>query len=95
MALTVMALTAKDTDDQPIYFAGWRPIARALGLAGSHDSQRTTVSRVWRELRLAGCISPASDIASSRTTSTWHLLVEKWPHMNQLVLPVDNPSGGG
>lgn len=61
LCLAVMGITALDTDAVPLYFAGWRPIARALNLSGSDAVQRNSVSRLWRTLRQLGYIERKED----------------------------------
>lgn len=78
VALGVMTLTAKDSDSAPQYFAGWRPIARALGLRGSDASCKSRVSHVLEPLAALGVIV-ADERQGRRRTKVWRLERDHWP----------------
>lgn len=63
LVLAVMASVAHDQDEQPVYFAGWAPLALALGYSDpqpSSDAQRA-VTRALRCLTDAGLITADPD----------------------------------
>lgn len=63
VVLAAMASVAHDQDDQPVYFAGWEPLALALGYADpqpNSDAQRA-VTRALRCLTDAGLIDADPD----------------------------------
>lgn len=88
VALVRMALTAKDTDAEPLYFGGWRPIAHALGLGGTNESKRTAVSKLWLTLKDEGLIAPNKDSERGGRNGVWVLKVDAWDQ-SQPTLPVD------
>ena len=82
VALTVMALTALDDDRESrngrvtparLYFGGWQPIASALGLKGSPDSQRQAVSRALRVALDLGVISVERRPRKGQNTTAYRL----------------------
>jgi hypothetical protein len=55
MVLSVMALNARDTDEHPLYWGGWRPLAEALGMDGT-PSQLRCIKRHVAELVRTGVL---------------------------------------
>jgi hypothetical protein len=86
VALLIMANAALDRDAQPVYWAGWKPIARALGLAGSERTQHHRVTKILGELADLGvveCVVPSAPGRNARyALYLGHL---------RLVHSVDNP----
>lgn len=67
VALLLMANTAKDNDPEPWYQAGWEPIAKALGLAGSERDQRDRVAKICGQLEEIGAIRMLQAAAPGRS----------------------------
>ena len=59
VVLVRMCLQAKDTDPEPVYFAGWQPLAMALGYPdiSSGGAGERAVSRAINELTKAALVS--------------------------------------
>ena len=60
VVMVTMAVNARDDDEQPVYYAGWKPLAACLGYeehAPDSAAQRA-VTRAIRQLRAAGLVSP-------------------------------------
>lgn len=66
-ALLIMVNTAKDNDPEPWYQAGWEPIARALGLAGSDRDRRDRVGKIMGQLEEVGAIRMLQAAAPGRS----------------------------
>jgi hypothetical protein len=88
VALLVMANTAKDTDPEPWYQAGWGPIARALGLSGSDNTQRDRVTKILGQLEDMRVIRIIEAKAPGRQVRYG---LEFWPPL-RLIHSVDNPT---
>lgn len=56
LVLARMAVVAKDTDDQPVYFGGWPFLAPALGYPAYDNRAKQAVKRAVAELLTAGLI---------------------------------------
>lgn len=89
VALLIMANTAHDKDPEPSYWAGWKPIARSLGLSGSERTQHHRVNKILGELVDVGAIRLAQPSAPGRN-ARWSLHVWPGAHL-RLVHSVDNP----
>lgn len=85
VVLLTMANTCKDNDARPEYWAGWKPLARALGLSGSERTQHHRINKILGELTEAGVVElvcpPAPGRNARYTLNLWHL---------RLVHSVDN-----
>jgi len=89
VALLIMANTAHDKDPQPSYWAGWKPIARALGLSGSDRDQRHRVTKVLGPLADLGVVELVEHSAPGRNA---RYRLHLWPGAHlRLVHSVDNP----
>lgn len=66
VALTLMCLTAQDGAGRPVYYAGWKPIALWLGLAGSERTQVKRVSEILDHLLSVGAIELVEPSAPGR-----------------------------
>jgi hypothetical protein len=87
VALLVMANTAKDTDREPWYQAGWQPIAHALGLSGSDATQRDRVTKILGQLEAIHAISIIEAKAPGRQVKYG---LDFWRPL-RLIHSVDNP----
>ena len=88
VALLVMANTAQDRDPQPCYWAGWKPIARALGLSGSERTQHHRVNKILGELADLGVVELVELPAPGRNAK---YALNVWPSTRlRLVHSVDN-----
>lgn len=65
VALLVMALTAHDTDHTPTYFAGWQPLAKAMGFSPDDTSGRRAVERAITRLRHLGYVRQSPEAPRS------------------------------
>jgi hypothetical protein len=61
--LVVMAVTSKDTDNPPVYYAGWDVLAMAMGyLARSNGpTARRRVARALADLESRGLVKRTSE----------------------------------
>lgn len=78
IVLSAMARQAMDADENPAYFAGWEPLARALGYPQpeGNEAARRAVGRAVDDLRRAGHIR--QDRSRSRSWKRrWQLLTVK------------------
>lgn len=59
-ALVVMAVTAKDTDADPVYFAGWGVLAIQMGYADDPEGRtaKRRVARAMADLVDRGLVKP-------------------------------------
>ena len=87
VALLIMANTAKDTDAEPWYQAGWWPIAQALGLSGSDATQRDRVTKVLGQLEAIHAIRIIQAKAPGRQVKYG---LDFWRPL-RLIHSVDNP----
>lgn len=69
VALTVMAIKTRDSDVQPTYFAGFEPIAEALGATGEQRTRINVVNRALRPLIQRGAIEVLSASGNGRRTT--------------------------
>lgn len=88
VALAVMALVALDHDTigpagDPLpartYFGGWRPIAHALGLKGTPETQAQAVSRALKVARDLGLVEVVTRAQKGRSTTVFRLVFEAIP----------------
>ena len=90
VALLTMANAALDRDAEPAYWAGWKPIARALGLSGSDRTQHHRVNKILGELAALGVVElvelPAPGRNARYALNLWHS-----GGRLRLVHSVDNP----
>ena len=92
VALIVMCNTALDRAAVPEYFAGWRPIALALGLAGSERSQHERVRKILAELVEADAIELA-EAPAPRRPAKYELKVRPLRLVHDADRAVDNDGG--
>ena len=89
VALLIMANTAHDKDPEPAYWAGWKPIARALGLSGSDRTMNNRVNKILGELADLGVVELVEHSAPGRNA---RYRLHLWPARQlRLVHSVDNP----
>lgn len=89
VAVVTMANMALDQDRPPLYFGGWQPIAHALGLNGTAESQRDRVTKVVRQLEDASAVR-LYDSRTADRPDTYELMLPSWPHLT-LVDDGENP----
>lgn len=69
VALFVMATKTRDNDVQPTYFAGFEPIAEALGATGEQRTRINVVNRALRPLIERGAVEVLSASGNGRRTT--------------------------
>jgi len=84
-----MANTAMDQHKPPLYFGGWQPIAHALGITGTANSQRDRVTRVLHVLEDFSAIR-LYDKRNQWRPDTYELMLPDWPHLTLVDSAVDN-----
>lgn len=77
--LTVMCHTAIDDSPLPVYYAGWRPLAAALGLSGTDITKRKRVQEILDQLAQAEVIRKVGDGVKARSNDTYLLQVRAVP----------------
>jgi hypothetical protein len=96
VALLIMANTARDSDPEPWYQAGWRPIATALGLSGSEATQRDRVTKVlgqledMRVIRILEAKAPGRQVKYGLHLGRMRLVHSVDNHPQEDTHPVDN-----
>lgn len=93
VALMVMCFPAQDGASRPVYYAGWRPIAQALGLAGSERTQVKRVSEILDHLVELGAIELVEPSAPGRNAKYQLHVRHELPNLRLVPPPavVDDP----
>lgn len=79
VALVIMCHPAIDDSPLPVYYAGWVPIAKALGLTGSDKTRRKRVQEILDQLEALQVIKKIGDGVKARSNDTYLLQVRSAP----------------